>query len=435
MLAILGCLTVAVLLAAILTKTLTPLSALIAVPVASALALGFGAKTASFMMHGIQSVAGVAGMFIFAILYFGIMTDAGMLDPIIDGILRGVGSNPARIVVGTALLALLVHLDGSGAVTFLITIPVMLPLYERLGMDKRILACAASMAAGVNFLPWTGPMIRASASLHLPSATIFNPLIPAQLSGLAFVFGSAWWLGRREAKRLGFQGAPGGSSRGGIFQRDLDANRLALRRPRRFWINLCLTLVLIAGMVAGKLDPVAVFMIGVVLALQINYPDPRMQRERIDAHARATLMMAGVLFAAGAFTGIMKESGMLSAMAKSAVDFAPPGVAPHLPFLLGLLSMPLSLLFDPDSFYFGVLPVLADAAKAFGVPPLQMAQAAVLGQMTTGFPISPLTPATFLIVGLAGVELRDHQRFAFPFLLAASVLMTLVCVAIGIFPI
>ncbi len=183
MLALLGVLTILILLTLILTKTMTPLSALIAVPIAAALLAGFGPKTATFMLHGIQSVSGVAGMFIFAILYFGIMTDAGMLDPIIDGILRAVGNNPRRIVAGTALLALLVHLDGSGAVTFLVTVPVMLPLYERLGMDRRVLACAASLAAGVNFLPWTGPMIRASASLHLPVAAIFNPLFPVQLAG------------------------------------------------------------------------------------------------------------------------------------------------------------------------------------------------------------------------------------------------------------
>ena len=429
MLAILGFLTIGAVLAAILSRKMAPLTALIAIPVVSALAGGFGLKIAPFMVHGIQSVADVAGMFIFAILYFGIITDAGMLDPIIEGILRTAGSNPVRIVMGTSLLALLVHLDGSGAVTFLVTIPVMLPLYDRLGMDRRVLACAASLAAGVNFLPWTGPLIRASASLHVPVMSIFRPLVRVQLAGLVFVFAGAWWLGRREAKRLGFKG--GG---GEVFRRELDADARALRRPRRFWINLVLTLILIGGMIGARLDPVAVFMIGLVLALWVNYPDLKMQRERIDAHSRAALLMAGILFAAGAFTGIMKESGMLGAMAKSAVEFAPSGLAPHLPFALGLLSMPLSLLFDPDSFYFGVLPVLAEAARVFGIPPIQIAQAAVLGQMTTGFPVSPLTPATFLIVGLAGVELREHQKFCFPFLFGASVLMTLVCVIIGVFP-
>jgi citrate-Mg2+:H+ or citrate-Ca2+:H+ symporter, CitMHS family len=430
MLAILGFATIAVLLAAILCRKMTPLSALIAVPVAAALLGGFGVKTAGFMVKGIQGVAGVAGMFIFAILYFGIMTDAGMLDPIIDRILQAAGSNPVRIVMGTSLLALLAHLDGSGAVTFLVTVPVMLPLYERLSMDRRVLACAASLAAGVNFLPWTGPTIRASASLHIPVTTIFNPLLPVQAVGLAFVFVCAWWMGRREARRLGWTGA---AKDGAVWRHELTKQELILRRPGMFAINLLLTVLLIAAMIAARLDPVAVFMVGVVLALALNYPDLRAQRERIDAHAREALLMAGILLAAGAFTGILKESGMLAAMAQSAVALAPRGAGPHLPFVLGLLSMPLSLLFDPDSFYFGILPVLAETARTSGIAPVQMAQAALLGQMTTGFPVSPLTPATFLIVGLAGIELREHQKFAFPFLLAASLLMTAVAVAVGVF--
>ncbi len=430
MLAFLGFAAIAVLLAVILSRTMTPLVALISVPVIAAVAGGFGFQTAGFMLKGIQSVAGVAGMFIFAILYFGIMTDAGMLDPIIDRILAAAGSDPARIVTGTSLLALLAHLDGSGAVTFLVTIPVMLPVYQRLGMDRRVLACAASLVAGVNFLPWTGPMIRASAALHVPATSIFNPLLPVQGAGLAFVFVSAWWMGRREARRLGWKRSADAAA---IHRREITAAERALRRPKRFWINLALTIALIAGMVAARLDPVAVFMVGVVLALLLNYPDPAAQRERIDAHARTALLMAGILFAAGAFTGIMRESGMLASMANALVAAVPHGAAPHFPFALGLAAMPLSLLFDPDSFYFGILPVLAETARASGVDPLHMGQAAVLGQMTTGFPISPLTPATFIVTGLAGVELRDHQKFAGPFLFAASVLMTLVAVLLGVF--
>ncbi|MBP6824810.1 MAG: citrate transporter, partial [Acidobacteria bacterium] len=166
----------------------------------------------------------------------------------------------------------------------------------------------------------------------------------------------------------------------------------------------------------------------------LNYPNVKEQRERINAHAEAALMMAAILLAAGAFTGILKESGMLSAMAQAAVGHLPRAMAGHIPFVLGLLSMPLSLLFDPDSFYFGVLPVVVEVAGTLGVPAVQVAQGALLGQMTTGFPVSPLTPATFLLVGLANVELGEHQKFTIPYLLGASVVMTLACVLFKIFP-
>src|SRR5580698_2479243 len=269
MLALLGFLTIIVLLAAILSRRISPLTALAVVPVIASLAGGFGVRTASFMVHGIQSVANVAGMFVFAILFFGVITDAGMLDPIIDWILRRVGNHPPRIVVGTALLALLIHLDGSGAVTFRITIPAMLPLYDRLGIDKRILACAVSMAAGVNFLPWTGPMIRASAALKLPIPEIFNPLVPIQAIGLIFIFTAAWWLGKREGRRLGLDK---NAAEGVLPTRTLTEAEKVLRQPQNFWINIALTLVVMGTMVVlgDKLAAAIVFMVGTCLALLIN---------------------------------------------------------------------------------------------------------------------------------------------------------------------
>ena len=429
MLALLGLLTITALLVLIVSRLASPLVALIAVPVIAALLGGFGLATAKFVVSGIQQIGPVAAMFVFAILYFGVITDAGTLEPLIRAVLRAAGARPTRVVVGSALLALLVHLDGSGAVTFLVTVPAMLPLYDRLRIDRRVLACVVSLAAGVNFLPWTGPMIRASASLHIPVTELFRPLVPVQGVGLVFVFTVAWLLGRREERRHADQQReydPGLAP----VERAVDPS---LWRPRLVWVNALITAAIMALMITGTADPAVMFMIGTAVVLAINYPDPAQQRQRIDAHAKAALMMAAILLAAGAFTGIMKESGMLAAMANAAVGAVPPRLAPHIPVALAVASMPLSLLFDPDSFYLGVLPVIAEVAGHFGVPAAHVGQAALLGQMTTGFPVSPLTPATFLVVGLTGIELGEHQRFTGPLLFAATLVMTAAAVAFGVF--
>ena len=428
LLAILGVLTILALMSAILSKRISPIVALVAIPVIAALLAGFGLRTGKFMIAGIESISGVIGMFVFAILFFGIMTDAGMLKPFIGWLLRTIGRKASRIVPGTALLALLVHLDGSGAVTFLVTIPAVLPLYDELGIDRRILACVASMAAGVNFLPWTGPTLRASAALHISPSALFTPLIAVQLVGLAFVFATSWWLGLREERRLQTKSLAENSS----LIPSLSEPKPA--RPRFFLLNVLITLLVLGTMISGRIDPAIAFMLGTVIALTLNFPNLKSQQDRITAHAPAAILMASILFAAGSFTGIMKGTGMVTAMASVVVNHIPQHGMRLIPLSLAALSMPLSLFFDPDSFYFGVLPVLANAASSAGLPAITVAHAALLGLHTTGFPVSPLTPATYLVVGLSEISLAQHQRFTIPFLFAATLLMTITAVLLRIIP-
>ncbi len=431
MLAFLGFITIAILLALVMTKRASVVVALIVVPIITALIGGFGTDIAGFMTNGIRSIAPTGVMFIFAILFFGILTDAGTFNPIIDKILKIVGKDPVKIAMGTAVLGMLVHLDGSGATTFLIAIPALLPLYDALGMRRTTLATIVALSAGtMNVLPWGGPTIRAATAMEISVTELFNPLLIPVLIGLATVVFVAFLLGKQERKRIG-----DGSDVDVTQTSEKDEKKAELERPKLFPINLLMIVLAVTALISGFLPAQVVFMIAFAGALVVNYPNVKDQRERIDAHAKASLMMASILFAAGAFTGILSGTGMITAMAETAVEAIPTTLGARIPLLTGVISMPASLLFDPDSFYFGVLPVLSSTAAQFGVDPVSVGRAAILGQMTTGFPVSPLTGATFLLIGLTGVDLGDHQRKTIPYAFLVTIVMLVISVVMGVIPI
>lgn len=423
-----------VLLALILSKKVSALSALILVPIIGSLIAGFGLDTVEFAVQGIKNIAPVVAMFVFAILFFGILTDAGMFDPIINTILRLVGRNPVKITIGTAILSMIVHLDGSGAVTFLIAVPAMLPLFEKLKMDKRVLACVVALGAGtMNLVPWGGPTIRAATALQVEITELYTPVMIPQLFGILFVLLIAWYLGSKEAKRLQLGSMEDDKVDG--YQKKFSEEEKSMRRPQLFLFNIVLTIAVIVLLIMGIVAPALPFMLGTVIALMVNYPNLKDQASRIDSHAKASLLMASILLAAGVFTGIMTESGMIAEMARAMANVIPDGAGEQIPLIMAVTSMPLSFVFDPDSFYFGFLPVISEVAGQFNVEPISVGQAAILGQMTTGFPLSPLTATTFLLIGLAKVDLAEHQRFTFKYAFGATIVMTIVSILIGTIPI
>lgn len=458
MLTILGFTMIATFLVLIMMKKMSPIAALVLIPALFCVIVGKGAHLGDYVLEGVGNLAPTAAMLMFAIVYFGVMIDVGLFDPIVRGILRFCRADPLRIVVGTAVLAAIVSLDGDGSTTFMITVSAMYPLYKRLGMSLVVMTGVAATANGVmNTLPWGGPTARAATALKLDAADIFVPMIPALGVGLLFVIGLAYVLGRRERKRLGHlsldealeprsetvlveagtpgtPGAPGSPRTSGTprtpdaggpaaasagadggegdapdeeFQ-GLDPNRPTLR-PKLYWFNAGLTVALLASMIMELLPIPVLFLLGAALALTVNYPSMTDQKARIAAHAENVLNVSGMVFAAAVFTGVLTGTGMVEHMADWLVGAIPEGMGPHMAVVTGLLSLPLTYFMSNDGFYFGVLPVLAEAGAAHGVSPLEIARASLVGQAL--HMSSPLVPAVYVLVGMAKVEFGDHTRF------------------------
>ncbi|MFF0187353.1 CitMHS family transporter [Streptomyces sp. NPDC005244] len=473
MLTILGFGMIATFLVLIMLKKMSPIAALVLIPALFCVFVGKGAHLGDYVLDGVTDLAPTAAMLMFAIVYFGVMIDVGLFDPIVRGILRFCRADPLRIVIGTALLAAIVSLDGDGSTTFMITVSAMYPLYKRLKMSLVVMTGVAAMANGVmNTLPWGGPTARAATALKVDASDIFVPMIPALATGLLGVLVLAYVLGRRERTRLGVltlddvlephqartetvlvatggpdtvtgaadgrpgtaKGAPGGGGSGpgagnagaGDGERGsrtggearhpdaeddfqgLDPHRATLR-PRLYWFNALLTVVLLTAMIMEWMPIPVLFLLGAALALTVNFPHMPDQKARVGAHAENVLNVSGMVFAAAVFTGVLQGTGMVDHMASWLVDNIPDGMGPHMALVTGVLSIPLTYFMSNDGFYFGILPVLAEAGNAHGVSTLEIARASIVGQ-----PLhmsSPLVPAVYVLVGMAKVEFGDHTRF------------------------
>ncbi|MET0551133.1 MAG: CitMHS family transporter [Xanthomonas sp.] len=422
----------------IMSKRLSPLVALIIVPIVFALAGGFGTGINEMMLEGIKKIAPTGVMLMFAILYFGVMIDAGLFDPLVRRILRLVKGDPMKIVVGTAVLALLISLDGDGSTTYMITVSAMLPLYRRLGMNALNMTCVTILAGGVmNLTPWGGPTARAATALHVDPADVFVPLVPAMALAIAGILVLAWYLGMKERRRLGVVTLPGDAWMDGSVADDGEAlptveDAEDIKRPRLLWVNLVLTLALMAALVIGVLPMPVLFMIGFALALLINYPNLAEQRRRLVNHAGNVLSVVSLIFAAGVFTGILSNTGMVEAMSRSFLAVIPDAWGPYLAVITALASMPFTFFMSNDAFYFGVLPILSEAASHYGITSVEMARASLAGQPV--HLLSPLVPSTYLLVGLAKVDFADHQRFTLKWAVLVSLVLMGGGLLFGLFP-
>lgn len=426
---------------------LSPVVAMVLVPVVGAFAVGFGpGDLQDFFSAGLDDVMSVVVMFIFAIIFFGILADAGVFDPLIRRLLLLTKGRVIAVVIGTVLIGAIAHLDGAGATTFLLTIPALLPLYVALNMSPYLLLLLLSVSASImNMVPWGGPLGRAASATKINPVELYRPLIPLQIVGLVLLCLLAVALGVRELRRIRVQ------VRAGLVENvdDVDIVEVADEFTRQqeegrrdvmrdinrgrliYWLNVALTLAVIVVMLADVLPPELAFLIGVAIALPLNFTSAKVQMDRLRAHAPNALMMAAVIVAAAVFLGVLNKSGMLESVAKSFLAVMPDAIGPHLHLIVGAFGVPLDMLTSTDAYYFSVLPLVDSTASGFGVSSASTAHALIVGNIIGTF-VSPLSPAMWLALGLAGANVGKHIRYSFLIMWGFSIVMLAAAVVMGI---
>lgn len=430
MLSLIGFATIIIIVVLLLRGKVIPIIPLVIIPIIAALVAGFGlSDIGGFFDEGLSKVINVAVMFIFAILYFGMMQNVGLFDPLINRMIKLTRGNIITISMGTVVIAAIAQLDGSGASTFLITIPALLPLYKRMKMSPYLLLLLISGSAAImNMLPWAGPLGRAASVLDVNVTELWRPLIPIQAIGMVLMLVLACLLGYREKKRI--ERTYGEVNFDSVGESEVSKQE-NVTSPKLFWFNAILTVLVIAVLVWGVIPAGFAFMIGVSIALPVNYRTAKEQSDSIKEHAGSALTMGTIILGAGAFLGILTGTGMLDSIALDTVKVIPQAIAPQIHLIIGLFGMPFDLLLSTDAYYFALLPVAEQIGLTFGISSLATTYAMIIGNIVGTF-VSPFSPALWLALGLAGLEMGKHIRYSFFWLWGISIVLLIVGFIFGL---
>lgn len=431
MIALVGFAMIALIVILLLKGKMSPIVVLTLIPTAAALLLGFGPiEVTGFIKDGIGTTTSNGILFIFSVIYFGVMSDTGMFDVIVNFLVKKAGNNVIAVTVATAIIATIAHLDGTTATTVLITIPALYPVYKAMKIDTKILLCLTGACMGVmNLLPWGGPVARAATVLSMDANELWHILIPIQIAGLVVNVVLAVLLGILAVK----QGA--GAGKGEVLEQDQKAKdeEEALRRPKLLIFNLALTIGLVAILSVGVVTSYVAFLIALCLALAVNYPSLKVQDKLIKKHAPSALIISATLFSAGAMVGIFDGTGMLTEMAAAIMAVIPGFLGQFIHIIFGILALPLGLCIGTDAYFYGIMPLVMQVGETYGVASLNTAVTMVIGK-NLALMVSPLVPATYLAIGLANTELKDHMKFSIPIYWIVSIVMLLIGIVIGIIP-
>lgn len=446
MLSAMGFIMIALIIILLLKEKMSPVAVMVLIPTVAAFIVGTNINDLStYVTDGMDSIKNNAFMFIFSILFFGIMSDVGVFDALVDKLARWAADNPVKITVSTALIAILAHLDGSAAATLLITVPAMLPIYKKMGMRSQTLLTIISASVGVmNLLPWGGPTVRAATVIGMDPTDLWRELIPIQILGVFLALATAIILGLREKKYSAANFNVSNSeeiinttnnAKANTFDKD-SKGELSPRIKKLLPVNILLTIFVIALLMANSvidLPSYYVFMIGTVLAMVINFPNLKEQNNQIKKNAASALSIVATIMAAGVMVGIMEGTGMLDAMASTLINIIPKSLGKYIHIIFGILGGPLGMITGTDAYFYGILPPLASVGKAFGIKSIYTAIAMVLGKNCILL-LSPMVPATWLGLGLFDDEitLKDHIKASFGWCYGISLIMLLFGVLLGI---
>ncbi len=415
----------------LLKKKVSTLFAFTIIPIIGAFLIGASvSEVCDYVNTGLGKTRDLMFIIFFSLPYFSVMSDAGLFDTIVEFLLKKTKLSVTVICVITVLISLVTEIDGSVTSTYLVTVPMLLPLYKKMKIDPKVLLllCSATMCA-LFVTPWNGRTLRAATLLEgidNPQNYIFTQMLPLMIVYIVMCLVLAVVLARMQIKK----GA--GLADGDEKLDEMLVSDSELRRPKLFWFNLLLTVALIVGLSVIPCPDYFVFALGLIIALAVNYPDLKLQGDLLKKYSKEMYSTACAVFLSGVVVGVLSESGMMDAMVQFLINIIPGFMGPWLYLVMAVLSAPLMLIFTNDIWQYALVPIVAGVSAQYGVPN-EVVVLTLL--MNMGAMVSPVAqPQIYLACDLAdGTELADYVKFSFVPLWILTVLWVAAGYIMGIF--
>lgn len=427
--AIIGFVLIIILMYVLIAEKMSPPMAFIILPLIAAILTGANiADISLYVSEGLGSILNTAVLFLFSISFFTLMSEQGLFDPLVDFVISKVGNKITAIFLAVIAVAVVAHLDGSGASTYLIVIPAFKPIMDRLGVRPVVfLGTVVGLMSAMNIIPWGGPTIRAASVAQVEVFDLYAFIFPA----VAVMFIIAIVIAVISSKRKRIGGTTLGSE---LNLADIagDVTQEPKTSKGLFMYNLAVTLVMLALLFIDIGLPMHfIFMIAYAFAILGNFKSVKEQNGKIKEYGTNAIVMTMTLFAVGIFIGVIENSGMVEAMATMIINALPEAIAPHTHWFLALFSVPLMMVLGTDAFYFALLPIVIGIVELFGISP-EVVAATFLITGTYGTYISPTVAANYVGVSLAGTTIGEHIKANLPIMWASSIVTLVLATLLGV---
>lgn len=398
------------------------------VPLIAAFCLGYSpTEVVDLIKSSLQStMSGTVLMIVFSMVFFRVLAEAGFFDFFVYQIVRFTKGSATAIYLATVVICAVVGITASPSTIYIVPIPAMLALYDRYGLDRKILVflCAMMMAV-VSPLPWSSVTLLMETALECDPFEGMYASIPISIVLFIATILCCFYFGKKDKKV-----AAGGTEEMALEDPRRSSN--PMYRMKLLWVNLalfvgCLVMIVCVRSIASW----ATFMVFLALAMLINYPNPNDARKVYDVTAPAIFNYVAIVLPIQVLIGVLNNTGMVTKFVQLIISAFPGSLAKYTGVILVLL-MPIVFRFVPYQLYIAMLPFIAGIGAEFGISPAQVL-ALFLGTHWVSKMSSPCVAQTYLGQNLAGIDLQDFIKWTTPLMFIINTAAVIVGLVLGTF--